>query len=100
MAVTILWSDEAKETFAKNVAYLQTAWTEKEVKKFLHRTAYVFLNIEDNPECYPISKKSKNIRRVILNKRVTMYYRYFPSKKMVVLLTFWNNYMDPSTMSA
>ena len=94
MAVTVFWSDQAKKTYADNIEYLKDAWTEKELKKFILRSEYVVLNIEGNPELYSFSGKSKKIRRVVVNKQITLYYRFYPIKKMVVLLSFWNNYQD------
>ena len=94
MAVTVFWSDQAKKTYADNVEYLKHEWTEKELKKFILRSEYVVLNIEDNPKLYSFSGKSKKIRKALVNKHITLYYRYYPIKKMVILLSFWNNYQD------
>ena len=94
MAVKVFWSDQAKKTFANNVQYLKDAWSEKELSKFILRSEYVILNIEQTPDIYSKSNKSKNIRKVVINKQITLYYRYYPVKKMVVLLSFWNNYQD------
>jgi len=94
MAVTVYWSDQAKKTYASNIDYLKDVWTEKELKKFILRSEYVVLNIEDNPKFYSTSNKSKNIRKAVVNKQITLYYRYYPVKKMVVLLSFWNTYQD------
>ena len=94
MALTVVWSDQAKKTYASNIDYLKDAWTEKELKKFILRSEYVVLNIEENPKLYSISNKSKNIRKAVVSKQITLYYRYYPAKKMVVLLSFWNNYQD------
>ncbi len=94
MAVAVFWSDQAKRTFANNVQYLQAEWSEKELSKFILRSEYVLLNIEQSPDLYSKSNKSKNIRKVVINKQITLYYRYYPAKKMVVLLSFWNNCQD------
>ena len=94
MAVVISWSDQAKKTYAGNIEYLIDAWSEKEVKKFVLRSQYVVLNIEGNPKLYSVSNKRKNIRKAVVNKQITLYYRYFPTKKMVVLLSFWNTLQD------
>jgi hypothetical protein len=94
MAIVVLWSDQAKKTFANNVDYLQGSWTEKEVTKFILRSEYVLLNIEENPLLYSESNKGKNIRKATINKQITLFYRYYLTKKMVVLLSFWNNYQD------
>ncbi len=94
MAVTVYWSDEAKKTYAANIAYLQNDWTANEVKKFILRSEYVVMNIEDNPKLYSVSNKNKKIRKATVNKQITLFYQYYPLKKMVVLLSFWNNYQD------
>ncbi len=94
MAVTVFWSDQAKKTYASNIDYLKDAWGEKELKKFVLRSEYVVMNIEDNPKLYSISNKSKNIRKAVVNKQITLYYRYYSTKKTVILLSFWNNYQD------
>jgi len=98
MAVTIFWSDEAKKTYSQNIEYLKTEWSVNELKKFILRTEYVVLNIETNPMLYSLSIKKKNIRRVVLNKQITLFYRHYPVKKMVVLLSFWNNYQDTNQL--
>ena len=59
MAVTVFWSDQAKKTLAENIEYLINAWTEKELRKFILRSEYVILNIEDDPKLYSFSAKNK-----------------------------------------
>jgi len=94
MAVEVLWSDQAKKTYAGNIAYLEEHWTGTEISKFILRAQYVVLNIENNPELYSYSGKKKKIRKAVINKRVTLYYSFRKSKGQVILLSFWNNYMD------
>ena len=94
MAVAVLWSDEAKRTFAANIEYLQTEWSEKEIRKFILRSEYVVSSLEEYPELYSISNKHKKIRKATINKRISLFYSYRPSKKMVMLLSFWNTYQD------
>jgi hypothetical protein len=94
MAVSVLWSDQAKQTYANNIEYLMDAWTEKDLKKFILRTEYVVLNIEANPKLYAFSKKGKSVRRAVINKQITLFYRYYPRIDEIVLLSFWNNYQD------
>ena len=73
---------------------MQSEWTANELKKFILRSEYVVMNIEDNPKLYSVSNKNKKIRKAIVNKQITLFYQYYPLKKMVVLLSFWNNYQD------
>lgn len=38
MAIEVVWSEEAQETFEKNVQYLQQEWSDKEVRNFIEQT--------------------------------------------------------------
>lgn len=95
MAVVIKWANEARQTFDKNISYLLEEWTEREIKNFINRTNYIVERIAVHPEMYPASPKSRKIRKAAVNKHITLYYRYFPTKKEIILLTFWHNKQDP-----
>ena len=95
MAVVIRWANEARQTFDKNISYLLEEWTEREIKNFINQTNYIISRIGAQPEMYPASPKSSKIRKAAINKHITLYYRYFSTKKEVILLTFWHNKQDP-----
>ncbi len=95
MAVKISWSDEAKKTFDANIKYLWEEWTEKVVKRFIQQTEYVISRLIEHPEFYSPSKKNKKVRRAKLNRYITLYYRYYSTKKEIVLLSFWNTKQHP-----
>ncbi len=94
MATVVVWSDQAERTYDANIEYLKDAWTDNEIKKFVLRVEYVILNLLDNPKLYPVSEKNKTVRRVVINKHITLYYRYKVSKKIVELASFWNVHQD------
>ena len=98
MAIEVDWSAEAEETFAKNVHYLQTVWTEKEVAKFVQQTEKVINRLQQQPESYPPGKKNKKYRRARLNKYIVLFYRYHKTKEEITLLTFWNTKQDPNQL--
>lgn len=95
MAVQVDWSDEALTTFDNNIFYLRSAWTEKEVIKFVQQTEHAINRIATHPESYPAGNRSKKYRKARLNKYMVLFYRYYKIKKRVVLLTFWNIKQDP-----
>lgn len=98
MALKVVWSDEAIKTFERNIDYLLSNWSEKEVKKFLLQTQYIISRLQEHPESYHPSMKNKRVRRARMNKYITLYYRFYSSRKEIVLLSFWNTKQDPSRL--
>jgi plasmid stabilization system protein ParE len=98
MAIIIQWSDEAKKTFDDNIQYLTKEWGEREVRNFIKSTNLKIQNIELNPKLYRRSDKNPSIRRCGINKSIALIYKYFPVKKEVILLTFWNNRKNPKKL--
>jgi plasmid stabilization system protein ParE len=98
MAIKINWSDESKRTYNENIQHLLDEWTEKEVKSFVLQTEYVISRLQEHPESYHPSLKNKKVRRARLNKYITLYYRYYASRREIVLLSFWNVKQDPGKL--
>jgi plasmid stabilization system protein ParE len=98
VAIIIKWSDEARKTFDDNINYLIKEWGENEIRNFIKQTNLKITSIELNPKLYRRSEKYPRIRRVSINKNITLFYRYFPTKKEVTLLTFWNTNQDPKKL--
>ena len=90
MAIEIEWSVEADETFSQNVHYLQNEWSDKEVEQFIKQTETVIKRLQLFPESYPPGNKSKRYRKARLNKYIALFYRYYKTKRKIILITFWN----------
>ena len=98
MAVTILWSNEAELTFDKNIKYLKENWTNKEIISFIKKVNYIISQIEKNPLMYMASSKSRFIRKAQINKYIILYFRYYVSRKEIVLLSFWHSKQNPQKL--
>jgi plasmid stabilization system protein ParE len=98
MVIVIKWANEATQTFDKNINYLLDEWTEKEIKNFVKQTNYIVSRIAAQPGMYPASRKNPKIRKAAINKYIILYYRYYATKKEVILLTFWHNKQDPKKL--
>ena len=96
--VEVNWSDEAEITFDLNINYLLSEWTQKEVKNFIQQTQYVISRLQEHPESYNPSIKNKKVRRARLNKYVTLFYRYYSTRKEIILLSFWNTKQNPGRL--
>ena len=81
MAIEIVWSEEAQQTFEGNLVYLRKEWSEKEVRLFIEQIIRVIKRIGSFPESYPPGRKSKQYRRAKLNKNIALFYQYQKTKR-------------------
>jgi plasmid stabilization system protein ParE len=93
MQYQIIWSPKAKLTYNQILDYLETAWTEKEIKNFIERTEEALNHILSNPFLYPHSRRKKRIHRCVIARQVSLFYRITDTH--IELLVFWDNRRDP-----
>ena len=98
MAIEINWSLEAEETFSHNIDYLNREWSEKEIRVFVQQTEKAITRIQSYPESYPPGNKNKKYRKVRLNKYIVLFYRYYKTKGVITLVSFWNAKQDPAKL--
>ena len=87
----IEWTLASKDDYWKNIEYLESRWSEKEVLNFINEVDY---SIELLKKGNLIFKKSnyKNVYKMVILKQVTIYYSI--ENETIYLLRFWNNYQD------
>ena len=98
MAIKINWSLEASETFSQNLNYLSQEWSDKEAEKFIQQTEDVVKRLQLFPESYPPGNKNNKYRKARLNKHTVLFYRYYKSKGVVTLISFWNIKQSPAKL--
>ena len=59
----------------------------------------LLIQITDNPEMFIASRKKKNVRKALITKHNTLYYRIKPRNKELELITFWDNRQDPKKIA-
>jgi plasmid stabilization system protein ParE len=90
MALKIRWSPEADATFDSIVHYLETEWTEKEVRKFVAKTLKLIGQISENPKMFKASGVEK-VRKATVAKHNSLFYLIDEANQRIILLTFWDN---------
>ncbi|HEX5154144.1 MAG TPA: type II toxin-antitoxin system RelE/ParE family toxin [Parafilimonas sp.] len=96
MAYKISWTPRAWKTFEANIHYLETAWSDIEIKKFVTAVDKKLINLSNHPRIGTArNNKYPNIRFTLIHKRVALIYRVKPIKEEVQLLVFWNTYQNP-----
>jgi hypothetical protein len=75
--------------------YLIKNWTKKEIVQFNRRTQITLMAIQKNPGLFPASDKNKNIRKAIVDKNNSLYYKIDHYQQEIYLLTFFDCRQDP-----
>jgi|WetSurMetagenome_2_1015567.scaffolds.fasta_scaffold1239954_1 plasmid stabilization system protein ParE len=89
----LIWSLKAVENLQKIINYLKENWSEKEIKNFSIRLDSYLRIIEKSPETFPAAKSKLNIRRAVLTKHNTLYYKV--EEDSIRLLALFDNRQDP-----
>jgi len=94
MSFQVITTRESELTFSQNLDYLEKEWSNEVMIEFLNRVDQVVQSIRANPQLFPLSGHGHNVRKVTVNKRITLCYRIVDDTT-IELLSFWNNYRDP-----
>ena len=94
----ISWTPTARKNYLNVLDYLDKTWTEREVQNFINKVDNLLDQIKQNPRMFEESKKKKNVRKGLISKHNTLYYRVKPRKKELQLLMFWDNRQDPKKL--
>ena len=93
MAINVIFSDEATETFQSIGQQLQDRWAENEVNEFRKRAYKVVDIIGVFPLIFQAVNKIENIRKAVIHKNCSMFYRI--DDTYIEVLFFWDNRQDP-----
>jgi plasmid stabilization system protein ParE len=97
MALKIMWSDEAKESLANIIAYLQENWTEKELSSFAKILEKQLSIISNKPRTYKKSERLLGTRECLLSKHNSLFYT--ADKNNLHIVTLWNNRQEPEKLA-
>ncbi len=89
----IEWTDNALDELKATFKYLEESWTERELSRLSNELERILNLISINPGLFPISEK-QNIRRVVIKKLNSLYYREMPGSR-IEILSFFANRQDP-----
>jgi plasmid stabilization system protein ParE len=77
--------------------YLEENWTQRELRKFAKLLDKQIKLIQSNPFLFEKSDKSIDVRRSVLNKLITIYYRVRFSE--IQILTLFDNRQNPEKLN-
>jgi len=92
----IIWSPLSEKDFENILDYLKSNWDKKVVEKFIDITDQLIFQISINPKQYPIINKSKRIRKCVITKHNTLFYR--DRKDFIDVLRLFDTRQDPKKL--
>jgi plasmid stabilization system protein ParE len=93
MPKQIIWSPLSETDFSTILEYLQKNWNNRIVLRFLEITNKIIRQISLNPKQFPIIQKRKKIRKCVITKQNSIYYR--ERKEYIDILRIYDNRQDP-----
>ena len=71
----VVWSPAAEKDLEKILEYLKLFWNLSVLSRFIIKTDDSITLIVDNPKIFPLINKELNIRKSVITKQNTLYYR-------------------------
>jgi len=96
MPKQIIWSTLSEKDFVSILDYLQTNWDIKVVQKFIKVVDEITGQISNNPKQFPMIDKIKKVRKCVLTKHNTLYYR--DRYEYIDILRIYDNRQDPKKL--
>ena len=92
----IIWSPKSEEDFENILEYLSKEWDAEITLKFVDLIDILLIQISINPRQFPLIHKSLNIRKCVISKHNTLYYRN--RRNHIELLRIYDNRQDPESL--
>ena len=96
MSRKVVISKTAEKKLEKLFEYLVKEWSIKVKKDFVEKLDSSIEMIKNQPEIFPESKKGKNLRRCVITKQTTLYYRF--NSKRINIVTLFDTRQNPNRL--
>lgn len=93
----VIWSKEAYNNLEAIINYFEAIWTEQELRKFVVKLEKRINLIAQRPQIFPLSHHQSNIRRSVLSKQTTIYYKI--RQRKIEIVSLFDTRQDPDRLS-
>lgn len=94
----IAWTDHALTELERTVKYLELNFSANEVNRLAEKIESALRNISRFPRLYPESAQKQGVRRAVIARFNTLYYRINDDKGQIEILSFFSNREDPEKL--
>jgi len=92
MSNQIIWSPLSEKDFANILNYLHAEWDDKVANHFIDLVDEFLEQILINPRQFPLIHKKKKVRKCVITKQNTLFYR--DTKKQIDILRIYDTRQD------
>lgn len=92
----IVLTEIAQIQLTNTIEYIETTFGERVKNKFISKLERVVNIIQENPNTFPVSKYERGVRKCVLNKQTTIYYKV--EVYQITILTVFDNRQDISKL--
>ena len=92
----INWSPSAENDFAEILNYLSINWDNRIVNNFIDRLDKYIGVIDNNPKYFPLINKKLKIRKCVITKQNSLFYR--ASKDRIELIRLFDTRQNPDKL--
>lgn len=96
MSFPVIWAPSAKEDYAALLEYVEKHFGLDAALELLDNTEKLLEEIAAFPGMFPASDKRKDIRKAVMSKQTSLFYRI--SQDQVQILYVWDNRQDPDNL--
>jgi hypothetical protein len=93
----VRWNSWARKDYFNNIDYLIKEWTETEAQNFIDQVDEIIYILEQGKVDFQ-NTNYPNVKRCVLRKQITLFYKVI-DKKDIELLRFWNNNKDKKNLN-
>jgi len=94
----VVWTKLARITYIEVLENLKMRWTKKEMKNFKDLTNKLLEKVKKEQVVHLYANEKLGIRKGIIHKNVSLFYREDRKNNKIYLVTFFNNRMNPKTL--
>lgn len=95
----VVWTRLAKITYLEVLENLKLRWTMKEMASFKDLTNDFLDKIKNERITCPYANQKLEIKKGVLHKNVSLFYKEDIANEKIFLVTFFNNKMNPETLN-
>ena len=92
-----MWSPSAERDFANILEYLNENWDEIVANQFIDMTEEILEQISINPRQFPVISKKEKIRKCVLTKHNSFFFR--DTKSQIEILRIYDTRQDPDKLT-
>ena len=97
MTKQIVWSPSSEKDIVGILDYLTSHWDKKVANHFIALTQNILSQLAINPKQFPIINKNERVRKCVLTKHNTLFYR--ENQTQIEILRIYDTRQNPQNLT-